>query len=152
MIILVFLKKIFAGMGSPAPLFQHVWKFDHFLTLNYDYASFNHFQKLFCVNFWLAMLLLIFKSLFGVVVWKCQIVKIWSFLEEHGTVTVFCFFICFNQMIIFNDTTICIILPNMWQHFAKYVSFNWTCPFVLNIIPIIKMQKDQNILKHMLFF
>ena len=44
--------KSFGGMGSPASLFQHMWKLDNLLTLSYDCGSFDHFQKLFLVNFW----------------------------------------------------------------------------------------------------
>ena len=63
------------------------------------------------IIFLLAMLLLIFKSLFGVIVWKCQIVKIWFFFEEHGQWKYF-YFLQANDHF-FNDTMICNILPNM---------------------------------------
>ena len=114
MIVLKFLENVFGGMGSPAPLFQHMWKLDYFWTFSYDCTSFDYSQKL-C--------LLIFDYFFvghvivniGVVAWKCQIVKIWSFLEERNTVTIFYFFflIFFKQLIIFNDTMIYKILSNM---------------------------------------
>ena len=114
MIVLKFLENVFGGMGSPAPLFQHMWKLDYFWTFSYDCTSFDYSQNL-C--------LLIFDYFFvghvivniGVVAWKCQIVKIWSFLEERNTVTIFYFFflIFFKQLIIFNDTMIYKILSNM---------------------------------------
>ena len=60
---------------------------------NYFFLIFDHF---------LWAMLLIFKSLFGIVAWKYQILKIWSFLGEQGTVTIFCCFfsIFVNQMVI----------------------------------------------------
>ena len=52
----------------------------------------NYFLLKFLIIFLLAILLLIFKYLIGAVVWKCQIVKIWSFHEEHNMITIFLFF------------------------------------------------------------
>ena len=74
------------------------------------------FEKIFLVKFliiFLVMLLLIFKSLFEVVAWKCQIVKIWSFLEEQDVVALFCFFNFLETDYYF--------LNHDLQHFAKYV-------------------------------
>ena len=72
----MFLKKTFGVMGSPAPLFQHMWKLDHFLTFSSDCASFDHFQKLLLFNFWsfflLVMLLLIFKGYFHYATIYCK--------------------------------------------------------------------------------
>ena len=99
---------------------------DRSLTFSYDCATFDHFQKLFLISF---RSFFVGHFLFGVVVWKCQIVKIWSFFKEHGTVTIFCFFLMlFNQMI-----------NNFWQyhdlqHFNKYVP-HFT-EFVFNICKI----------------
>ena len=131
MIILVFLGKIFGGMGFPAYLSQHVWKLDHFSTFSYDCSNFDHFQKIFLVKFliiFLAMLLLIFKSLFEIVAWKCQIVKIWSFLEEQDVVTLFCFF---N----FLETDDYFLTTPWFATFCQIcASFHWTCPKLKYIV------------------
>ena len=114
MIVLKFWENVFGGMGSPAPLFQHMWKLDYFWTFSYDCTSFDYSQKL-C--------LLIFDYFFvghvivniGLVAWKCQIVKIWSFLEERNTVTIFYFFFNFLQ------TTDHFYRHHDLQDFVKYV-------------------------------
>ena len=49
---LCFWRKFFGEMGSPAPLMQHMWNLDNFLTFSYDCTSFDCFQKKFFVNFW----------------------------------------------------------------------------------------------------
>ena len=90
MIIYVFLRNIFGGMGSSAPIFQHMWKLDNLVMTvpvliifkNYFLLIFDHF---------LLVMLLIFKSLLRVVAWKCQIVKMWSFLQEQGAVKILFF-------------------------------------------------------------
>ena len=122
MIILVLLKKIFSGMSSPVPLFQNMWKWNHFLTFSYDCASFDHFQKIFFF-FFLAMLLLIFKSLFGVVAWKCQIVKIWYFLEEHSKWK--------YSVFLFSSTKWSFLMTPWFATFCQIcASFYWPCPLL----------------------
>ena len=124
MIILVFLKKILGGMGSPAPLFQHMWKLDNFLTFSYDSASFDHFQILFHVNFW---------SFFC---WPCYfqyLIHCLELLGENAKLlksglslksmaqwqhSVFSF--SSTKWSVFNDTMICNILPKM-SHFTELV-------------------------------
>ena len=134
----MFLKKIFGVMGSPVPLFQNMWKLDHFLIFIYDCASFDHFQKLFCVIFW---------SFFC---WPCYFYYINHCLElfhENAKLLKFdislksmeqwqysVFFTFFNQVIIyFNDTMICNILPNMClillNLFLSILLFNLTIKF-----------------------
>ena len=91
MIIYVFLRNIFGEMGSSAPIFQHMWKLDNLVMTvpvliifkNYFLLIFDHF---------LLVMLLIFKSLLRVVAWKCQIVKMWSFLQEQGAVKILFFY------------------------------------------------------------
>ena len=106
----------FGGMGSPASLFQHMWKLDNLLTFSYDCGSFDHFQKLFLVNVW---------SFFC---WPCYcqylnnclellhenaklLKSIFPWRAQHSDNILF--FIFFNQIIIFNNTIIGNILPNM---------------------------------------
>ena len=114
-------------MGSSAPIFQHMWKLDNLvMTVPLLIISKNYFLFIFD-HFLLIMLLLIFKSLLRVVAWKCQIVKMWSFLQEQGAVKILFFFIFFNQMIILtNDIMICNILPNMCL--ILFFHFTWACP------------------------
>ena len=77
------------------------------------------------IIFFLAMLL-IFKSLFGFVAWKCQIVKIWSFLEEHGQWKYSVFLFSSTKWSFFNNTLICNVYACIWI-------FKWEFDFLLLI-------------------
>ena len=91
MIIYVFLRNIFGEMGSSAPIFQHMWKLDNLVMTVPVLIIFKNYFLLIFDHFLLVMLLLIFKSLLRVVAWKCQIVKMWSFLQEQGAVKILLF-------------------------------------------------------------
>ena len=115
-IILVFLKKILGGMGSPAPLFQHMWKLDNFLTFSYDSASFDHFQMLFCWSCYFQYLIHCLELLGE----NTKLLK--SDLSLKSTVqwqhSVFLF--SSTKWSVFNDTMICNILPKI-SHFTELV-------------------------------
>ena len=89
---LCFWRKFLVGWVHQHPFSKicENWIISYFLAMTVPVLIiFKNYFLLIFDHLLLAMLLLIFKFLFGVVAWKCQIVKLWYFLEEHNTVTIF---------------------------------------------------------------
>ena len=130
-IILVFLKKIFGGMGSPAPLFQHMWKLGNFFTFSSDCASFDHFKNYF---------LLIFDHVFvGHVIVNIWI-TVWSCCMKMPN----CYNLIFPQRAGHSDNIVFLFSSAKWSFlmtpwFATFcqicTSFYWTCPYsIINFV------------------
>ena len=133
MITYVFLRNIFGGMGSSAPIFQHMWKLDNLvMTVPLLIISKNYFLFIFD-HFLLIMLLLIFKSLLRVVAWKCQIVKC-GLSFKNKVQWKYCFFYFLQPNDHFNER------HHDLQHFAKYVP-HFIFSFYLSLSLFLKWRK-----------